>query len=225
MNLSPTAEDEIKSIIKELKANETTGPNSIPTKILNNNKNELAKPLCDLINLVLQSGAFPDILKNAKFIQIYKKGDPLECNNYRPISLLSSIAKLIEKLIHVRLAIFLETNKCFYENQFGFRKRHSSNHTVITITEKIRHTLDNNRYMCGVFLGLQKAFDTVNHDILPSKLHFYGFRNIFFKLIKSYLTNRKQYTYINDTESTALISTHGVPRLSFWVCCYSLYTY
>ena len=171
MTLSPTTENEIKSIIKELKANKTTGPNSIPTKILKNNKNELSKPLCDLINLVFQSGAFPDILKTAKIIPIYKKGDPLECDNYHPISLLSNIGKLIEKLIHVRLNIFLERNNCLYENQFGFRKRHLSNHALITITEKIRHTLDNNHYMYGVFLDFQKASDTVNNDILLSKLH------------------------------------------------------
>ena len=99
-------------------------------------------------------------------------------------------------------------NNCFYENQFRFRKRHSTNHALVTITEKIRHTLDNHHYMCGVFLDFQKAFD----DILTSKLHFYGIRDTSFKLIKSYLTNRKQYTYINDSESTALISTHGVTQ-------------
>ena len=106
--------------------------------------------------------------------------------------------------------MFLEKSNCFYENQFGFRKRHSTNHALITKTEKIRHILHNNHYMCGVFLDFQKAFDTVNHDILLSKLHYYGIRDTPFKLIKLYLTNRKQYTYINESESTALISTHGV---------------
>ena len=116
------------------------------------------------------------------------------------------------KIIHVRLNIFLGTNNCLYENQFGFRKHHSTNHVLIAITEKIRHTLDNNHYMRGVFLDFQKAFDTVNHDILSSKLHYYGIRDTPVKLIKLDLINGKQYTYINDTESIALISAHGVPQ-------------
>ena len=119
---------------------------------------------------------------------------------------------MIEKLIHVTLNIFLEPNNCFYENQFGFRNYHSTNHALITTTEKIRHALDNDHYMCGIFVDFQKAFDKVNHDILLSKLYYYGIRDTPFKLIKSYFTNRKQYTHINDSESTALISTHGVPQ-------------
>ena len=103
MTLSPKTEVKIKSTIKKLKTNKIKGPNSIPTKILKNNKNELAKPLCDLINLVFQSSTFPGILKTAKIIPVYKKGDPLECDNYCPISLQSYIGKLIEKLIHVIL--------------------------------------------------------------------------------------------------------------------------
>ena len=91
MVLSLTTEDEIKSTIKELETNDSTGPNSIPAKIVKKNKNELAKPLCDLINLVLQSGTFPDILKTANIILIYKNVDPLKCNNYCLTSLLSNI--------------------------------------------------------------------------------------------------------------------------------------
>ena len=155
---------------------------------------------------------FSDILKTAKIIPVYKKGDPSECNHYHPISILSALGKLIEKLIHVTLNIFLELNNCFYENQFGFRNYHSTNHALITTTEKIRHALDNDHYMCGIFVDFQKAFDKVNHDILLSKLYYYGIRDTPFKLIKSYFTNRKQYTHINDSESTALISTHGVPK-------------
>ena len=156
MILFPTTEDEIQAIIKELKTNKTTGTNSIPTKILENNKNELATPLCDLIKLVLQSGTFPYILETVKHFPIYKEGDPLGCDNYCLISLLSNIRKLIDKLIHVRLNIFLETNNCLYENQFGFRKSHPTKHALITTTAKIRHTLDNKHSICGEFLIFKK---------------------------------------------------------------------
>ena len=188
MTLSPTTADEIKSIIKELKTNKTTGTNSIPTKILKNKKNELAKPLCDLINLVFQISILPGIIQTAKIIPIYRKGDPLECDKHCPILLLSNIGKLIENSSMLGLS------------QFRFRKRHSTNHALITITDKVRHTMDNNHYMYGVFLDFQKAFDIVNYDILLSKLHCYGLRDTPFELIKSYLTNRKQYTYINDSD-------------------------
>ena len=111
------------------------------------------------------SGTFPQQLKTVKIIPVYKKGDLLDCTNYRPISLLSNLGKLIEKLIHSRMNKFLENQKCFYKNQFGFRKKHSTNHALIMITEKIRNVLDN-QYACGVFLDFQKAFDTVNHRII-----------------------------------------------------------
>ena len=106
MTLFPTNEDEIKSTVKELKINKATGPTGIPVRIPKTNNIELAKPLCDLINLVLQSLTFPGLLKTV----IYKKGDPLECNNYRYILLILNKGKLIEKLFHVRLNIVLEMN-------------------------------------------------------------------------------------------------------------------
>ena len=107
---------------------------------------------------------------------------------------------------------FLENHKFFYKNHFGSRKKHSTNHALITITEKIRKALDNNQYACGVFLDFQKAFDTVNHRILLSKLEYYGIRGIPHDLIKSYLNNRKHNTIINAVDSNTLTSTHGVPE-------------
>ena len=212
MLLSPTTVNEVESAIKELQDKKATGPNSIPSKILKNNKDVLSKPLCDLINLVFVSGTFPQQLKTAKIIPVYKKGDPLDCTNYRPISLLSNLGKLIEKLIHSRMNIFLENHKRFYKSQFGFRQKHLTNHALITITEKIRNALDNNQDACGVFLDFQKAFDTVNHEILLSKLEHYGIRGISHDFLKSYLANRKHYTHIYGVDSNTLTSTHGIPQ-------------
>ena len=118
MFLSPTTVNEVESAIKELQDKKATGPNSIPSKILKNNKDVLSKPLCDLINLVFVSGTFPQQLKTAKIIPVYKSGDPLNCTNYRPISLLLNLGKLIEKVTHSRMNIFLKNPKCFYKNQF-----------------------------------------------------------------------------------------------------------
>ena len=187
MLLSSTKVNKVKSATKELQNKKATGVNSIPSKILKNNKDVLSKPLCDLINLAFVSGTFPQQLKTAIIIiPVYKVGDPLDCTNYRPISLLSNLGKLIEKLIHSRINIFLVNHKFFYKNQFGFRKKQSSDHALITITEKIRNALDNNQYICGVFVDFPKA---VNHRILLSKLEYYGTRGIPHDLTKSHLTN------------------------------------
>ena len=86
--------------------------------------------------------------------------------NYRPISLLSNLNKILEKIVHTRVYSFLEEFNCLYSYQFGFRKKHSTNHALIEITETIRQALDNKKMACGVFVDLQKAFDTVNHEIL-----------------------------------------------------------
>ena len=112
---------------------------------------------------------FQNCLKLAKVKPVYKKGDQQECSSYRPISLLLNISKLIEKLLYNRLYKFLNQNKCLFNYQFGFRNHHSTNHTI-SITEKIRKALDEGDFAYGVFLDFLKAFDTVNHKILISKL-------------------------------------------------------
>ena len=134
--LTPTDPKEIKSTINSLKNNKATGPNSIPTKLLKTFVKEIKTPLSDLVNLSFECGLFPVILKIANLAPIYKKGDLLECNNYRPISLLSNVSKIIKKLVHKRLTIFLEQKELFYDLQFGFRNNTSTNHALIHITEK-----------------------------------------------------------------------------------------
>jgi hypothetical protein len=102
----------------------------------------------------------------SKTIPVFKKGSRLTVSNYRPISLLSNINKIFEKIIFNRVYSFLEKQKSIYEHQYGFRKKHSTIHALISITEKIRDALDNKSLAIGVFIDFQKAFDTVNHEIL-----------------------------------------------------------
>ena len=103
-------------------------------------------------------------------IPVHKNDNTEECNNYRPISLLPNISNLFEKLIKNRLSKFLEENKCLFSRQFGFRKKHSTNHTLIDLTETIRKASDDNEFACGVFLDFKKVSGTVNHGILLKKL-------------------------------------------------------
>ena len=148
----------------------------------------------------------------AKIIPIHKKGSKLSVDNYRPISLLSNINKIFEKIMYKRLYNFLCLQNSFYELQFGFRNKHSTTHALISLTEKIREALDNNKYACGIFIDLKKAFDTVDHNILLKKLEHYGVRGVANEWFRSYLTDRKQYVSINGSDSKTIGVNIGVPQ-------------
>ena len=205
-------ENEIKLIISSINNSKSSGPNSIPTHLLHLLKDYICDPLNKIFNLSLTTGQHPNILKISKTIPIYKKGSRLLVSNYRPISLLSNLNKILEKIVHSRVYAFLEDYQCIYSLQFGFRKKHSTNHALIDITETVRQALDNKKYACGVFVDLQKAFDTVNHDILINKLEHYGIRGIASDWFSSYLKNRSQFVSILGFESSTKPICHGVPQ-------------
>ena len=205
-------ENEIKSIISSLDKTKSSGPNSIPTDILFLLKDFISIPLMHIFNLSFSTGQHPDLFKISKVIPIFKKGSRLLVSNYRPISLLSNLNKILEKLVHIRVYKFLEDFNCLYSLQFGFRQKHSTNHALIDITETIRSALDNKKYVCGVFVDLQKAFDTVNHEILVAKLDHYGIRGVANNWFSSYLSNRTQFVSILGFESDTKPMRHGVPQ-------------
>ena len=134
-----------------MKTNKARGPSSIPAKILKLFKKEFSKPLSDIKNLSFNQGAFPNLLKTANVISIHKKGDKLDCNNDRPISLLANISKIFEKCILTRLTNFLQIKKLLFSHQFGFRNGYSANHALISLPEKIRKTLDEDKYCLWSF--------------------------------------------------------------------------
>ena len=169
-------------------------------------------PLTELINLSFNQGKFPAVLKIASVTPTFKKGDKLDVNNYRPISLISNISKIIEKLIHKSLNSFLEQKNIFYLSQFGFRDNHSTTHALIEMTDQIKDACDCGLYACGVYLDLKKAFDTVNYKILLSKLNHYEIRGIANDWFKSFLVNRTQYTNINGSNSNLEKVMCSVPQ-------------
>ena len=205
-------ENEIKSIISSFDMNKSAGPNGIPTPILYLLKDQICTPLKEIFNLSFSTGQHPNLFKISKTIPIYKKGSRLLVSNYRPISLLSNLNKILEKIVHHRLYKFLENSQSIYSLQFGFRKKHSTNHALIDITETIRQALDNKNIACGIFVDLQKAFDTVNHDILIGKLAHYGIRGLANSWFASYLRNRSQFVSILGYESMTKSIDHGVPQ-------------
>ena len=147
------------------------------------------------------TGVFPSVLKTAKVVPVFKKDSKLDYSNYRPISLLSNIEKILEKLMYKRLYTFLNNNNIIYNLQFGFRKQYSTSHDLINITENIRKALDDRNIGYGVFVDFQKAFDTVDHQILLAKLNHYGIRGVSNDWFKYYLSNRNQYVSINGLDS------------------------
>ena len=137
------------------------------------------------------TGKFLSVLKIAKVIPIHKKQSRVDYTNCRATSLLSNVEKIIEKLMYKRLSNFLDINNLIYSLQFGFRPKYSTTHTLINLTESIRQSLDEGSFDCGIFVDLQKAFDTVDYKILLHKLEYYGIRGVCNDWFKSYLSDRK----------------------------------
>ena len=207
--LSSTDKDEIALIISSLDSTKSVEPNSIPTKILKLLKNDISCQLADIFNMSFTSGVFPSVPKLAKVIPVYKKDSKLDFSNYRPISLLSNLDKILEKLMYTRIVKFFNL---FYLLQFGFRQNYSTTHALISLTETIRKCLDEEKLACGIFVDLQRAFDTVEHDILLTKLEHYGVRGLVNDWFKSYLSDRKQFVSINGHDSNLVSLLYGVPQ-------------
>ena len=209
--LRPATYKKTSDIILHL---ESIGPNSLPTFIVKLCTEFFSIYLTKILNISFTTGIFPDLCKLVKVIPIFKKDDPLDCINYRPISLLPVFSKIFEKIIYSRIYEFLELNKFIYNRQFGFRANHSTNHALISMTESIKSFLDSSDCVAGIFIDLKKAFDTVNHQILCNKLNYYGFRGKINDLLKSFLSNRKQFVSINGYDSSCFQIKCGVPQRS-----------
>ena len=203
---------EMICVIDSLDISKGTGPFSIPGAVLKALKSNLCYPLKEIINMSFATGIYPDQLKIAKVFPVFKKGDKLMVSNYRPISLLSNVNKIFEKLVYSRLYSFLEIHNCIFELQFGFRAKHSTQHALASLTEMVKAALDDGHFACGIFVDFAKAFDTVDHNILLKKLEHYGVRGIANDWFRSYLTNRKQYVSINGFDSKLRDVKYGVPQ-------------
>ena len=203
---------EINSLINDLNPLKASGPNEVPAVILQMISKIICVPLSKIYNISILTGTHPEKLKHANVIPVFKKGSRLLISNYRPISLLSNLNKIFEKMMYKRIYAFLEKNNILYDLQFGFRAKHSTTHALINITEQIRSALDAGKVTCGIFIDLQKAFDTVNHEILLQKMNHYGFRGITNEWLRSYLSERKQKVTINGFVSESSVINHGVPQ-------------
>ena len=196
--ITPTDAHEVNLIIPSLNSNKCAAP----TNILKLLKNEISTP---------------SILKIAKVIPVHKKELKLFCSNYGPISLLSNIDKIIEKIMYNRIYKVLDKNIITCSLQFGFRQHYSILCALLYLFEAILKALDDGNFTRVIFVDLQKAFDTVDHSILLSKLCHYGIYGLTNKWFESYLANHNQFVSINGFASSTSSITCGVPQGSVLV--------
>ena len=210
--LNPTNPEEIIKIVKKLKDSNSSGIDNISTKLLKSIIDEISPVLSHIFNRSILLGIVPSQLKIAKVNPIFKANDNQIFSNYRPISILPSISKILEKIIYNRLLDFVTRNNIFSPHQYGFRPNRSTHMAINDLYCKITSDLDNKHHCLGIFLDLSKAFDTLNHDILIDKLNSYGIRGIANCWIKNYLSNRKQYVVYNNIPSSYSDIICGVPQ-------------
>ena len=212
MFLKPPRHRVVFNIIHSLRLRKSSGHDNIDSYFIRIACDVLKPYLTYLFYLSLEFGIFSDCLKTAKIIPIFKAGPKTEINNYRRISLLSNFSKILEKLVYTRLSKFLEKNKIIHSYQYGFRQNLSTTQALLVIMSKINNHMNEKKLTRLIFLDFRKAFDSVSHDILLQKLHHYGVRGVVYNLLKSYLTGRKQFVYINGSYSATKTIQFGVPR-------------
>ena len=181
------------------------GVDGISSRLLKLIKPVLTKSLTLITNQILTTGIFPDKLKTAKVIPIYKKGDKTLLCNYRPISILPAISKVVETIIYDQPDSILKRHKLMYDSQYGFRKEHSTEFEALELIDRISTRMDNKEILINIYLDMSKTFDTLDQSILIDKLEFYGVKVVALHLLNNYLTNRNEYVELLH------IST-GVPQ-------------
>jgi hypothetical protein len=195
---------EVVDVMRALKSKNSQDAEGLSIKILKQVAMELSIPLTHLYNLSLRSGKFPEKLKTSRIVPLHKGGDPELCDNYRPIALLSSISKTLEKIVSIKLTNHLELHGLLYPGQFGFQRFKSTEHNLIRVVNFISENIEKGNFVLGIFLDLKKAFDLVSHDILLKKLDNLGVRGVALDWFTSYLSNRSQIVDIDGAQSAAL---------------------
>ena len=203
---------EVLSALNQLNSKKSPGLDGISVKLLKDTSDVIAQPLANIFNISLQTGIFPDDWKIAKVSPVYKEGSKTDCGNYRPISVISVIAKLFEGLVYNQLRTFISDNNILIEQQSGFRSQHSTETALLGSTNKWLCNMDSGLINGVLFLDLKKAFDTVDHEIVLQKLHLYGIKGTSYAWFKSYIQKRKQICSMNGKKSHPREIRCGVPQ-------------
>ena len=206
------SEEDLRTIINNLKNKTSTGPYDLSYKFIKTIAAPLITPFTQIINQSIFNGVYPDALKTAKVIPLFKKDDNEIMDNYRPVSCLCPLAQIIGKVVNTQLTKYMMENKLFFNSQHGFRKIHSTETAAIELVDYTKNEIDNGHCPVSIFIDLSKAFDTIDHSILLQKLKYYGIDGIALNWFKSYLNERKQFVVINDSNSDLNFIKTGVPQ-------------
>ena len=223
-------DNDTRLAIDKLENKSSSGHDGISNKLLKVLKFELSKSLTLIINQMITTGVFPDSFKISKIIPLFKKGDSSLLSNYRPISLLPTISKIFERILYNQLYEYFNSNNLLAEQQYGFRSNHSTEYAAVKFVDHISKEMESGNTPAALYIDLSKAFDTLSFDILLYKLSHYGIKDNAFKLLKSYLTDRKQFVVFNNQNSETTDITTGVPQgsilgpLFFSICINDLIT-
>ena len=209
--LAPVTCEEVTKLIMTSR-DSAPGYDEVKIRPLQAVNSVISAPLAYIFNLSIMNGVFPDILKTANIIPLFKKEDSMLFSNYRLVSLLCTLSKLLEKIMYNRVIDFLKEHDILFKYQFGFRQGYSTYLALTVLVDKLMKSLENGDYVVGVFLDFSKAFDTVDHEILLAKLQYYGLRGIASKWFTSYLENRKQFVTYNGVKSKTQLIRCGVPQ-------------
>ena len=204
--------DTVSKIIENLNSKSAVGIDRISCRFLKSIKNQIALPISKFINIAFENCIFPNELKMAKVIVLYKTGEKTCMSNYRPISVLPSNSKIIESTMNSQIQNFVLKNKILNPHQFGFLPGSSTVSASVNLMDRIYTTLDNKKHIGIIFLDLKKAFDSMNPNILLQKLHYYNFDEKAIKLLSSYFSNRSQIVSINGHSSQFLHLNTGTPQ-------------
>jgi hypothetical protein len=203
---------EVARHIDGLKSGASAGYDDISVELIKRVKRYICKPITHIINNSLRTGVFPNIYKQTIIAPIHKSGDPREVSNYRPISLVSNISKIYEKIIKKQLDEFIEQHGLIHKNQFGFRRGMATEDAIAKVTSAIMSHIDEGAKCVGVFIDLRKAFDSVSHEKLISRLKSIGMRGRVLSWFDSYLENRPQMVRVNKKLSDAETTKYGIPQ-------------
>ena len=199
--LEPTSEKEIMELLNDLIPKNSSGYDNLSNRLLKKLLPALINPLTIVFNKSLAEGVFPEAMKKADVVPLYKSKDHQDSNNYRPISLLLTLSKLLEKIMYKRTYSFLESSGQIYKGQYGFRTAHSCENAICELVSEIIKGKQDGMHTLAVFLDLSKAFDSLEHDVLLRKLYKYGIRGVAHSWFKSYLNGRQMRVKCNVASS------------------------
>lgn len=210
--LSPATELEIEKVIASLPLKNSRGLDNLSNILICKLKFSIRLPLMILVNKSFYDGVFPKLMKIAKVYALHKGGLKSHLDNYRPISLLSVLSKMLEKVVQKRITKFFDEGEVLYDKQFGFRKSHSTVNAVQQFIGEVVTGFDKNFKCLALFLDLRKAFDVCRHDIILSKLEHYGVRDVALSWFCSYLSDREQFVELNGLSSDRSKVDLGIPQ-------------